>query len=59
MHLVMVRSDTEEHQAQLKRAEEALAEQGMEIHLGIRQFLVGSTATRILETAKKPLVILR
>ncbi|WP_372986234.1 universal stress protein [Marinobacter sp.] len=90
MHLVMVGSDTEEHQAQLKRAEEALAEQGMEIHLAIRQgdveetlhayqeehdidvlimgayghsrirrFLVGSTTTRMLETAKKPLVILR
>jgi nucleotide-binding universal stress UspA family protein len=28
-------------------------------HSRIRQFLVGSTTTRMLETAKKPLVILR
>ncbi|MBE0486140.1 universal stress protein [Marinobacter sp.] len=90
LHLVMVGSDTEEHRAQLRRAEEALAEQGMEIHQAIRdgdveqtlhayqqendidvlimgayghsrirQFLVGSTTTRMLETAHKPLVILR
>jgi len=90
MHLVMVGSDTEEHRAQLKRAEGALKNQGMDLHLAIRQgdveqtlhayqeehdidvlimgayghsrirrFLVGSTTTRMLETARKPLVILR
>ncbi|GGC64572.1 universal stress protein [Marinobacter halophilus] len=90
LHLVMVDSDTEEHRAQLKRAEEALAGQNTDVHLAIREgdveetlhayqeehdidvlimgayghsrirrFLVGSTTTRMLETAKKPLVILR
>ncbi|MEX2475025.1 universal stress protein [Marinobacter sp.] len=90
MHLVMVGADTEEHRAQLKRAEQALASQGMQVHLAIRggdveetlhtyqeehdidvlimgayghsrirQFLVGSTTAKMLETAKKPLVILR
>lgn len=90
LHLVMVDSDTEEHRGQLKRAEEALTGQDMEVHLAIREgdveetlhayqeeqdidvlimgayghsrirrFLVGSTTTRMLETAKKPLVILR
>lgn len=90
LHLVMVGADTEEHRSQLKRAEEALAPQGMQVHVAIRdgdveqtlhayqeehnidvlimgayghsrirQFLVGSTTTRMLETAKKPLVILR
>jgi nucleotide-binding universal stress UspA family protein len=28
-------------------------------HSRIRQFLVGSTTTRMLETARKPLVVLR
>lgn len=90
LHLVMVGSDTEERRTQLKRAEEALAGQEMDVHLAIRdgdveetlhayqeehdidvlimgayghsrirRFLVGSTTTRMLETAKKPLVILR
>lgn len=90
LHLVLVGSDTEEHRAQLKRAEQALAGQDMDVHLAIRdgdveealhahqeehdidvlimgayghsrirRFLVGSTTTRMLETARKPLVILR
>lgn len=90
LHLMMVGPDTEEHWAQLQHAKEALNNQGMEIHLAIRdgdveqalhsyqeendidvlimgayghsrvrQFLVGSTTTKMLETAKKPLVILR
>ena len=90
LHLVLVGSDTEEHRTQLKRAEQALAGQGMDVHLAIRdgdveetlhayqeghdidvlimgayghsrirRFLVGSTTTRMLETARKPLVILR
>lgn len=90
LHLVMVGSDTEEHWAQLQRAKEALDNQGVDIHLAIRdgdveqalhsyqeehdidvlimgayghsrirRFLVGSTTTKMLETAKKPLVILR
>lgn len=90
VHLVMIGSDNEEHRAQLNKAEKALAAQGMEVHLAIREgdvektlhayqeehdidvlimgayghsrirrFLVGSTTTKMLETAKKPLVILR
>ncbi|MFC4259824.1 universal stress protein [Marinobacter lacisalsi] len=90
VHLVMIGSDKEEHRAQLNKAEKALAAQGMEVHLAIREgdveqtlhayqeehdidvlimgayghsrirrFLVGSTTTRMLETARKPLVILR
>lgn len=90
LHLVLVGSDSPEHQAQLERAASLLSGQGSDIHLAIRdgdveqtlhayqeehevdvlimgayghsrirRFLVGSTTTRMLETAKKPLVILR
>lgn len=89
LHLVMIGAETTEHAEQLNRAGEALARQGMEPHMAIRQgdveqtlyayqdehdidvlimgayghsrirqFFVGSTTTKMLETAKKPLVIL-
>jgi nucleotide-binding universal stress UspA family protein len=90
LHLVLVGTDSADHQNQLKRAVELLSGQGSDIHVAIRdgdveqtlhayqeehdidilimgayghsrirRFLVGSTTTRMLETAKKPLVILR
>jgi nucleotide-binding universal stress UspA family protein len=90
LHLVLIGSETPEHNEQLKRAERLLSGQGSDVHTAVREgdveqtlhayqeehdidilimgayghsrirrFLVGSTTTKMLETAKKPLVILR
>lgn len=89
-HLLLVGADTEKHRAQLQQAKDALAPQGLEVHVAIRdgnvehtlhayqeehdidvlimgayghsrirRFLVGSTTTKMLQTAKKPMVVLR